>query len=1223
MANNLMSTKMYLWNLLWPKRLFSPSGGGLEILSIAGINIVRMVSVFKMTMNLKKIGFNIFSANRKVFIPLLLKHLFLEAVVAWVDMTSSFLSRKLAIRLKKKLTEILHQKYFTNQNYYHVEREFSNVDSTMIGDVSTVSSGIANYYSGMCDAGLRGCIFGFLSLQQFISQFGIINGSLLASAPFVHVIFTRWLVEKVSPLDWVAFGTLSEAQGEYRSQQTRLVVHAEAISALRGGAREGSLLQGLRKTIIDLERVLYESFTKHLSWNTAFMNYGLHVTVITIVCGPAVFGRKHRMDLESFRSKRGTLNYQFMLCLQVLVAAWNLSQQMMELNKIEGEGSRIRKLIGVLDKLTATDFSSGGEHFASGDRLAFDSVDVVTPTGNLLVKDLSFSLEAENDSLLLTGHNGAGKSSIFRCLAGLWNVPTGKITKPNANHVYYLPQKPYNVIGTLFDQLAYPDRGGGKGGLTREYAGNILARVGLQYLTERQGVFERDTNWEETLSLGEKQRLAIARLIHHKPKFAILDECTSGVALEMEKKLYFLLSEMEISYITISHRPMLKSLHCKSLVLHGDEAGSFTYKVLRTPDQLKTLLLNKCGAFKTPKKGDTAGLADDRARSAEEVERSVPYEGLPCNREAVPNGGSIVSTLRDVYFVLSNSISYKSVLLAFGILGGTITQSALIVHRGINIQTKMFRAMMMGSRLLFWQSFFQYALNATALSVVDYFSLSWHCSLQIDIYEGVTKKLMDKYISKAGYYSLKTVDGRIQDPETRICDDVQQFAEKITQLQQDLVEPVMKILMFGVSLMKEIGLPGAIMYSYLTAMSVFLNQVMPQYSVLTQAKTKVMGEYKFSQSFTRMHSESIAFFGGGQKEKSVAKKKFERVVDTENLEIWNAFWFGWCKSFFGDRVTGIVSMYLQFTVAEASLGGRAQTTFDRSNALLVSDQQSVIIGVNGQVKDAALAIFNKMDKFGEFIGTVQRLASFQRLLDDQPLPPYMSKEQRLTHAATDGKKRIEVKNLDIVTPAGVCLASNVNVSVDIRHRLQITGPNACGKTSFVRVLSGLWPIYFRGKENSALIDIVGDVSVVPQKMYSVRGTLLDQMTYPSKLETDAVNEEILDRCLDLLKLVGIDYLVERDGGWHVERKFDEVLSLGEQQRLGMARLFYQEPSFAILDECTDAVSTDVERRLYEAAFRRGIVCITVSKRLALSDYHEQELILGAKGQQGYTLRAEK
>ena len=100
--------------------------------------------------------------------------------------------------------------------------------------------------------------------------------------------------------------------------------------------------------------------------------------------------------------------------------------------------------------------------------------------------------------------------------------------------------------------------------MTREYAGNILARVGLQYLTERQGVFERDTNWEETLSLGEKQRLAIARLIHHKPKFAILDECTSGVALEMEKKLYFLLSEMEISYITISHRPMLKSLHCKS-----------------------------------------------------------------------------------------------------------------------------------------------------------------------------------------------------------------------------------------------------------------------------------------------------------------------------------------------------------------------------------------------------------------------------------------------------------------------------------------------------------------------------------------------------------------------------------------------------------------------------------------------------------------------------------
>ena len=111
-------------------------------------------------------------------------------------------------------------------------------------------------------------------------------------------------------------------------------------------------------------------------------------------------------------------------------------------------------------------------------------------------------------------------------------------------------------------------------------------------------------------------------------------------------------------------------------------------------------------------------------------------------------------------------------------------------------------------------------------------------------------------------------------------------------------------------------------------------------------------------------------------------------------------------------------------------------------------------------------------------------------------------------------------------------------------------------------------------------------------------------------EEEEVDENLLKKAHELLDLVGIGYLVDRDGGWHVEREFENVLSLGEQQRLGMARLFYRKPDFAILDECTDAVSVDVERRLYEAAVELGITCITVSKRLALEKFHEQEVRLG-------------
>lgn len=91
-----------------------------------------------------------------------------------------------------------------------------------------------------------------------------------------------------------------------------------------------------------------------------------------------------------------------------------------------------------------------------------------TPTKNKLVHDLTFEV-GKSDSMLLTGHNGAGKSSVFRCLAGLWSIPKGTIQKPRgdgglglAGTVFYLPQKPYNVLGTLADQLTYPAQSDGR-----------------------------------------------------------------------------------------------------------------------------------------------------------------------------------------------------------------------------------------------------------------------------------------------------------------------------------------------------------------------------------------------------------------------------------------------------------------------------------------------------------------------------------------------------------------------------------------------------------------------------------------------------------------------------------------------------------------------------------------------------------------------------------------
>lgn len=143
------------------------------------------------------------------------------------------------------------------------------------------------------------------------------------------------------------------------------------------------------------------------------------------------------------------------------------------------------------------------------------------------------------------------------------------------------------------------------------------------------------------------------------------------------------------------------------------------------------------------------------------------------------------------------------------------------------------------------------------------------------------------------------------------------------------------------------------------------------------------------------------------------------------------------------------------------------------------------------------------------------------------------------------------------------------------------------------------------------------VFIVPQKVYMAQGSLADQITYPLHLLPSFRTSEVLslsfhfsflnsNECLfqeeehlrTLMELVGVGYLVDREG-WDVTMKWQDILSLGEQQRIGMARLFYHRPQFGILDECTSAVSVDVEEKLYRAAKEIGITCITISQRLAL------------------------
>jgi len=113
------------------------------------------------------------------------------------------------------------------------------------------------------------------------------------------------------------------------------------------------------------------------------------------------------------------------------------------------------------------------------------------------------------------------------------------------------------------------------GGSNEEELQRILHEVRLAYLVQREGGWDSINDWNDVLSGGEKQRIAMARLIYHKPQYAILDECTSAVSVDVEGHLYTYMKSLGITLITVSHRETLWKYHEYLLRFYGDKQYEF------------------------------------------------------------------------------------------------------------------------------------------------------------------------------------------------------------------------------------------------------------------------------------------------------------------------------------------------------------------------------------------------------------------------------------------------------------------------------------------------------------------------------------------------------------------------------------------------------------------------------------------------------------------------
>lgn len=1204
-----------MWAILRPQVPFAPGEDGAGSVEIGGMLLLCLARIWIMNRQSNLVGAldsNMMTRDQVEFWSLF-RQVGLVAAISTVHRnTYKYVEDRLGLMWRNKLTAKVHRMYFSEMAYYHIAQNAAinsgicDADDRITDDIKLVSNEMAHVF---CEG-----LYAMTAGGFFAWKLGQLYGGRYAVAPYIYLWGTFALTQKLAPLNWGKISAeVRRMFSSYRGAVTHLVTNQEAVAALKGADVELGIIGENFDAVCKLDRKNSRRTVWYGLVNQLGFQWWLKAFVGMFVFGPHVFfpSVTDLSSLDQVAKLRGNLGHQFVLFIQSMIAAGVTAKMGKQLQKVAGSAGRVNELIVNLKEMAeARQLRLISKTLDTRDVIEFRDVTVVTPTGNTLVEGLTFSV-AKGKSMLLTGHNGAGKSSIFRCLGGLWKIPKGEISKPGYSEcglhqeVFYLPQKPYNVLGTLFDQLTYPATGkdDASASISKSVLVDILERVDLLYLINRPGVLTDEINWEEALSLGEKQRLAMARLIYHRPNFAILDECTSAVSGAMERRLYDMCNEMQITYITISHRPALRMYHDEMLTIGDGKCGWKLEKIDRSKIQSEEYRNDiPCG-------GSARQNSLDTDTSSGTI---IPSMEIESSTKIKSRNSSKFGTLARLLRLLSLSVDTKSVWKLVGIIGTIGIQCAIM------LLLSRTGSQMMGSVFDQKPSKFvglckKMMIYSGAAAVVEQVHLYFQREINLDIKTGLGNNLHKRFLEHNNFYKLVQT-GEISDASARITDDVKTFADTSSEMFAELLKPVVDISLYAIQLRMLVGTYAtSLLFGYLIGGATLIRYSLPNFKRIVAIESAEDSRFKLVHTRVRTHAESIAFFGGDSREHAIARSQFKKVSMLHSHRLSTNWTFGLVNQAI-IREAPMLTQWLLRNAYGQQYG--SDSAIQADNGVKLNGNQLFIYEAVMNTFDAISRLLGFVEKFASYSGIVVRIAELDEAL--------------LTLEARNGGRDIAIipstdhtvsfDGVNIMTPTGQTLAEGVTLSVSHSTPLMVTGPNASGKTSFFRVLAGLWP-HNNGKIScpcgSDGVPNIKDLFLVPQRIYMVLGSLTDQVVYPERCSVRT--PEIETRLQEVLELVGIGYLSSREGGWDAVLKWQDVLSLGEQQRLGMARLFYHRPLFGVLDECTSAVSVDVEDRLYQEANRLGITCITMSQRLALDEYHSQELKLGEVNEKQWLL----
>ncbi|QEY32987.1 ABC transporter ATP-binding protein/permease [Synechococcus sp. RSCCF101] len=468
----------------------------------------------------------------------------------------SYLIPKLGLLWREWLSGRLLARYMSNRAYYILNP--NDESSSDIDNPDQRISDDTRSFTGTSLSVLVEVIAALLTFFSFIIVLWNINGRLALLLLAYSVIGTGLIVFASRRLVALNYQQL-KLEADFRYGLVHIRDNAESIAFYRGERQESKEAERrLDGAIRNYDRLIiweamisviqrsYDYFSRFLPW---------------LVIAPIYFARE--VDFGVF----GQSSIAFS---QVLFSVSYIVNNIDRLAAFSASISRLEGFQGRVDGIGRSQVEQlppAESPAASGDAIVVRHVNLTPPESErLLIRDLSLSLDS-HDRLLVVGPSGCGKTSFLRMVSGLWPVSSGDVQRPAVGELLFIPQKPYMILGSLREQLCYPQQ---PHRFSDEHLRSVLEQVCLPDLVQRYPDLDVKQDWPRLLSLGEQQRLAFARLLLNSPKFVVLDEATSALDVATERHLYGLLRQREMAFISVGHRPTLVSFHHTVLELVGD-----------------------------------------------------------------------------------------------------------------------------------------------------------------------------------------------------------------------------------------------------------------------------------------------------------------------------------------------------------------------------------------------------------------------------------------------------------------------------------------------------------------------------------------------------------------------------------------------------------------------------------------------------------------------------